>query len=80
LKYEQNEMEAPKVVAMGKDNIAQKIKEIANENEVPIVRNAPLARSLYDDCELDEAIPLDHYQAVAEVISYVYRMKSKKKK
>lgn len=77
LKYDQDNMDAPIVVAMGQDNIALKMKEVAEEHKVPQVRNAPLARALYADAEIDQEIPLDHYQAVAEVISYVYRTKNK---
>ena len=79
LKYDDGEMSAPMVLAMGKDKIAEKIKEIANENDVPEVRNAPLARALHDEAAIGQEIPLDHYQAVAEVISYVYKIKGKKK-
>ena len=60
--------QAPVVVAMGTDAVAEKIKELAKENDVPQVRNAVLARTLYDDCELDTEIPFAHYQAVAEVM------------
>ena len=66
---------APIVLAMGMDNIALKIREIATENEVPIVENPPLARALYASCELDQEIPFEHYRAVAEIIGYVMRLK-----
>lgn len=78
LKYEHDKMDAPIVLAMGSDNIALRIKKAGEEHEIPIVRNAPLARALHDECELDEAIPLEHFQAVAEVISYVYKLKGRK--
>ena len=77
LKYEAEEMEAPIVVAKGKDNIALKIREIARKNRIPIVENPPLARALFA-VELDEIIPYEHYKAVAEVISYVMQLKGKK--
>jgi len=77
LKYDEAVMAAPTVVAMGLDRIALKIIEVAEEHDIPLVRNPPLARALYDSCELDEEIPLEHYQAVAEVIGYVYRLKGK---
>ncbi|WP_193180002.1 flagellar biosynthesis protein FlhB [Nisaea sediminum] len=74
LKYDMEQMSAPRVVAKGVDAVALRIREIANENEVPIVENRPLARALYDNAELDEEIPEDYYKAVAEVISYVFKM------
>ena len=78
LKYETDKGKAPIVVAVGIDDVAERIKALANEHKVPQVRNAVLARALYDDCELDQEIPLAHYQAVAEVISYVYKLKGKR--
>jgi flagellar biosynthetic protein FlhB len=75
LKYDQETMQAPVVVAKGQDNIALKIREIANENEVPIVENPPLARGLYSGVDIDQPIPLEFYKAVAEVISYVMKLK-----
>jgi len=78
LKYEQDKAAAPIVVAMGVDKVAERIKQLAEENKVPIVRNAPLARALYDEGDLDEEIPFTHYQAVAEVISYVFKLRDKK--
>ena len=76
LKYEGEEMDAPKVVAKGVDFLAQKIKELANENDVPIVENPPLARALYASVEVDQVIPPEHFKAVAEIISYVFKMKN----
>jgi flagellar biosynthetic protein FlhB len=77
LKYDQQSDGAPMVLAMGMDNIALKIREIANENEIPIVENPPLARALYASCELEQEIPFEHYRAVAEIIGYVMRLKKK---
>ena len=77
LKYDQNEMRAPVVVAKGADLIAAKIREIAEENDIPLVRNPPLARALFDNVDLDVEVPVDQYKAVAEVISYVYKLKKK---
>ncbi|MBR1219772.1 flagellar biosynthesis protein FlhB [Bradyrhizobium sp. U87765 SZCCT0131] len=74
LKYEQG-MAAPICVAKGADAIALKIREIATENDVPIVENPPLARALHATVEIDDEIPVEHYQAVAEVIGYVMRLK-----
>lgn len=78
LKYDTKDMPAPMMVAKGADLIAEKIKEIAKENKVPIVENAPLARALYDSMEIDQVIPPEHYKTVAEVIRYVFRLKGKK--
>ncbi|MBL0319985.1 MAG: flagellar biosynthesis protein FlhB [Alphaproteobacteria bacterium] len=75
LQYDRSTMKAPRVVAKGVDIIAAKIREIAKEHDVPIMRNPPLARALYDTVKLDEEIPEKHYHAVAEVISYVYQLK-----
>lgn len=77
LRYDQETMKAPMVVALGIDAIALRIREVAKEHDVPIVENPPLARALYAAAELDEEIPVEHYQAVAEVISYVYQLKGK---
>ncbi len=77
LKYDQATMRAPVVLAMGQDSMALKIIEVAEEHDVPTVVNRPLARALYEACEIDEEIPLEHYQTVAEVIAYVYRLKKK---
>ncbi|WP_259783176.1 flagellar biosynthesis protein FlhB [Aestuariispira ectoiniformans] len=78
LAYKQNEMDAPKVVAKGQDVLAFKIREIAEEHDVAIVENPPLARALYASVEIDEVIPEEHYKAVAEVISYVFSLKNRK--
>lgn len=77
LKYDMESMEAPKLVAKGIDSLALKIREVAEENEVPIVENPPLARALYAAVELDQEIPAEHYKPVAEVIGYVMRLKGK---
>lgn len=77
LKYDPDQMDAPVLIAKGADNIAAKIREKANENKIMIVENKPLARALYRDVEVDESIPPEHYQAVAEVISYVFGLKGK---
>lgn len=75
LKYNRDSNEAPKVVAKGRDLIAFKIKELAKENGVHIIENKPLARSLYDSCELGDEIPPRLYEAVADVLAYVYKLK-----
>ena len=76
LEYKMDTMEAPVLVAKGLDNIALKIREIAEENEVPIVENPPLARALFASVELDQMIPSEHFKAVAEVIGYVMQLKN----
>lgn len=78
LKYDQGAMQAPVVLAKGHDAIALKIRAVAEENKIPIVSNPPLARALYATVEIDEEIPPEHYRAVAEVISYVYKLKNLK--
>jgi len=78
LKYDTKVMKAPMVVAKGQDLIALKIREIAEENAVPIMENPPLARALFQSTEIDQEIPFTHYEAVAKVISYVYKLKGKK--
>ena len=77
LQYE-GEMRAPVVVAKGADLVALKIREIATANNIPIVQNPPLARALHEAVDIEEEIPVQHYQAVAEVISYVMRLKKPK--
>jgi flagellar biosynthetic protein FlhB len=62
------------VVAKGVDNVALKIREIAGEHNIPMVENRPLARALYASAEIDHPIPVEHYAAVAEVISYVMKI------
>ena len=76
LRYAPEEnMNAPIVVAKGADLIAQRIREVAKEHKVPLVENPPLARALYASAEVDQEIPLEQFKAVAEVISYVMRVK-----
>ncbi|TXC91943.1 flagellar biosynthesis protein FlhB [Metabacillus litoralis] len=76
LKYDDSKMDAPFVVAMGVDLVAQKIKEIANSHDVMMVENRPLARALYDQVEIGHAVPEEFFQAIAEIIAYVYQAKS----
>ena len=76
LEYKMEEMDAPKVTAKGVDNVALRIKALAEENNVPIVENPPLARALFASTELDQTIPEEHFKAVAEVIGYVMQLKN----
>lgn len=75
LKYDREASSAPIVVAKGADYVAQKIKDIARENNVEIVENKPVARMLYYNVDLDQEIPPELYQAVAEILAYVYGLK-----
>ncbi|MCM3386767.1 flagellar biosynthesis protein FlhB [Ureibacillus chungkukjangi] len=77
LKYDDQNMEAPKVIAKGTDYIAQKIKLIAKENDVVMVENRPLARAMYDQVEIDQQVPEEFFKAIAEILAYVYRIKRK---
>ena len=77
LKYELGGLGAPKVVAKGADLLALRIREIAEENDVPIVENPPLARALFGSVEVDQEIPAEHYKAVAQIIGYIFRQQGK---
>jgi flagellar biosynthetic protein FlhB len=77
LKYDET-MAAPRVIAKGADLVAQKIREIAREHGIPIVENKPLARTMFKTLKIGATIPRELYTAVAEVLSYVYRLKRKK--
>lgn len=79
LKYDSSNMEAPTVIAKGMDYVALRIKEVAKENGVITMENKPLARALYDRSEIGETIPADLFQAVAEVLAYVYKLRGKGK-
>lgn len=76
LRYDDTVMRAPIVVAKGKDLIAQRIRELALEHQVPIVEAAPLARALHAHCELGDAIPAQLYAAVAKLLTYVYQLRT----
>jgi flagellar biosynthetic protein FlhB len=76
LKYDET-MVAPKVIAKGAELIAKKIKEIAREHNIPIIENKPLARTIFKTLKIGQAIPRELYAAVAEVLSYVYRLKKR---
>lgn len=80
LKYDENVSEAPKVVAKGKDLIAVNIKAIANDNDVPIIENPPLARSLYSGVDIGDEIPPELYEAVADVLAYIYKIQKRERK
>nr|MCR5303084.1 EscU/YscU/HrcU family type III secretion system export apparatus switch protein [Lachnospiraceae bacterium] len=77
LKYDQSVADAPFVVAKGADFLARKIKDTAREHNIEIVENKPLARTLYANVEIGESVPPELYQAVAEILAYVYHLKGK---
>ncbi|SNR89510.1 flagellar biosynthetic protein FlhB [Anaerovirgula multivorans] len=77
IQYDPKQFAAPRVLAKGQDLIAQNIKKIASENELPIIENKQLARTLYDTVEIGEFIPPELYQAVAEILAYVYQINNK---
>lgn len=77
IKYDPAIADAPIVLAKGEDYLAQKIKEVARENSIEIVENKPLARMLYANVEVGQVVPPELYQAVAEVLAFVYHLKGK---
>ncbi len=77
LKYELDELDAPVHLAKGQDFLALKIREIAEEHNIPIAENPPIARALYAGVEVDQEIPLEHFKAVGEIIGYVFRLNRK---
>jgi flagellar biosynthetic protein FlhB len=74
LRYDAETMAAPRVVAKGVDFLAMRIRQIAMTHGVPIVERPPLARALYYGVEVGRDVPAEHYQAVAELLAYVYRL------
>lgn len=77
LKYDQEAMQAPVVVAKGVDGLAHRIRAVAEEHGVPVVENPPLARALHAGVEIGHAIPTEHYRAVADIISYVWKLRGR---
>ncbi len=78
LKYDPDTMSAPKMTAKGVDKVAQKIREIAKEHGIPVLENPPLARGLYAAVEVDQEVTPEFYKAVAEVISYIFKLKRRR--
>jgi flagellar biosynthetic protein FlhB len=78
LKYDPAADMAPVCIAKGADLIALRIREVAFEQEIPIIENKPLARLLYDTVEIDQVVPVEHWEIVAEIISYVFDLKNNK--
>ena len=79
MKYDNQTNSAPKVIAKGIDFLALKIKDIARENDIPIIENPALARSIYNQIEIDQEIPSEFYKALAEIFSYVFELKKNKR-
>ncbi|MFW5784996.1 MAG: flagellar biosynthesis protein FlhB [Chitinispirillaceae bacterium] len=77
LKYEPSENDAPVVLAKGKRFIAERIKKMAQEHDIPIVEDKPLARAMYDKIEVGLPIPMEFFMAVAEILAYVFKLKNK---
>ena len=77
LEYKPETMAAPRVVAKGRNWLAQKIKEQGREHDIPTVENVPLARALYRSVEVEQEIPMELYKAVAEVLAYVYKIRKR---
>lgn len=78
LKYDASVMKSPTVLAKGKYEIAEEIKKIADENSVPIIENEVLARSIYGTTKVGGQVPADLYQAIAEVLAFVYKIKKER--
>ena len=77
IKYDPEVADAPIVIAKGEDHLAARIKEVAKENQIEIVENKPLARMLYANVEVGQVVPPELYQAVAEVLAFVYHLQGK---
>ena len=77
LKYDIDQMGAPVVLAKGQDELALRIIDVGQQNDVPVIENRPLARALYKDTEINGEIPQEHYGAVAEILVYIYKMNKK---
>src|SRR5438105_4038360 len=77
--YEMEAMAAPRVVAKGKNYLAHRIRAIANEHQVPIVENQPLAQALYKSADVGQEIPAHLYRAVAEILAYIFKLMNQRK-
>ncbi len=80
LQYDSSTMPAPMVIAKGADHLCERIKEIARENNVPIIEKPELARALYATVEIDQVVPETLYVAVAEIIAMIYRLQNRRRK
>ncbi len=79
IKYDHENMDVPVVKAKGLDHLAARIRELANDNDIPIIENPPLARALYAAVDVDDEIPPEHYKAVASVVSYIMKLKKNRR-
>lgn len=80
LKYDFGKSGAPKVIAKGVDELAQRIKKIATEHDIPLHEDRELARALYKVCDVGDEIPKNLFKAVAQILAYIYKLKNAKKK
>lgn len=78
LKYELKKMHSPQLVAKGKDLVAERMKEVARENDVPVVENPPVARAVFASVEIGDFIPEKLFKPVAEILAYIYKLKGRK--
>ena len=77
IQYDAQTMAAPRIVAMGADQAAFRIRQIALKHSIPIMERKPLARALFAACKVGQEVPTEHYKAIAEVLAYVYRLKNR---
>src|SRR3989454_1120133 len=77
LEYKPDKMAAPRVIAKGRNWIAQRIKQLGREHDIPTVENKPLARALYRSVKIEQEIPMELYKAVAEVLAYVFKIRNR---
>ena len=80
LKFDRDKDRAPRVVAKGMDQLALRIVKVAEENDVYVTEDRPLARALYDAVDVGDEIPEEFYKAIAKVLAFVYNLKEKNKK
>ena len=78
LKYDSEKSSAPKVIAKGVNEAAQRIKKVAREHNIPMYEDKPLAQALYKHCDLNSEIPENLFHAVAKVLAYIYQLKNNK--
>jgi len=77
IRYDSGSMGAPRVVAKGAGHVAERIKQLASDHHIPVIENKKLAQNLYKLVKLGEEVPIQLYQAVAELLAYVYKLKGK---
>ncbi|MCP4215031.1 MAG: flagellar biosynthesis protein FlhB, partial [bacterium] len=78
LKYEFKKMHSPQLLAKGKDLLAQRIKEVAKEHNIPVVENPPVARALFASVEVGDFVPAELFKPIAEILAYIFKLKGKK--